>query len=79
MTTTLTAMKRVTEIRQKRERAFTLKRISKAKVQEREAAAKEVEKSIGVLEEAPEARRKKVLERKQRAKFVEEDRDMEIV
>ena len=80
MTTTLTAMKRVTEIRQRRERAVTLKRIAKVKIQEREAAAKSVEKDIDIVTEAPEARRKKVLERKQsRAKFVEEDRDVEIV
>lgn len=78
MQTTLTAMKRVTEIRQRRERVFTLKRIAKAKQQEREDAAKEVEKNIDIIEEAPLQKRKQTLEKKQKAKFVEEDLDMEM-
>ncbi|KAI9010611.1 ribosomal protein L24e-domain-containing protein [Hyaloraphidium curvatum] len=78
MHTTLSAMKRVTEIRQRRERIFTLRRISKAKVQEREAAAKEVEKNIDIIQEAPLKQRKKLLEKKQKSKFIEETRDMEI-
>lgn len=81
MHTTLTAMKRVTEIRKRRERMFTLKRIAKAKEAEKEEHAKMVEKDIDIIQEAPlEAKKRQIMEKKERVqtknKFVVEEKDM---
>jgi large subunit ribosomal protein L24e len=75
LTTTLTAMKRVLDLRRKRERVFTKNRVKAAVEKEKGELLKEVEESIDLVD--VESVREKIRER--RAERERGVKDMELV